>query len=324
MRDRTLLGLSVAAAAGLGYLLVRLPGLQRAIGDVATSIVRPLVLPLIELINVPAFVYCAALAILVAGLVACLVHRFRSVAPRLAEMKAINGSISELPVPRLQGAVRLQDWAQARQRLGSVLMTNSSFVSPWTLFQAESVRSQGVPSRPFSSFVAAEPERRGGADELMHSLPGYFTSIGLIFTFVGLVVALYFAAKGFRTGDIAEARAAIIQLLNAASFKFLTSVSALISALLVSLYARYAGTLVRQQRLRTLERIEIYLANWREKIGTGRPEQRLEPSDLLRRFDDLLSSVATLSSDMKLMLERRGAVAAEASSTEFGGEHVVD
>jgi len=138
----------------------------------------------------------------------------------------------------------------------------------------------------------------------MRSLPAYFTSVGLILTFIGLVVALYFASKGFRTGDMTEARAAIVQLLNAASFKFLTSVSALISALIVSLYGRYGSSAVARERRKTIDRIEVFLSDWREKVGVGQSGETLAPAELLRRFDLLLASVAGLARDVQRMAER--------------------
>ena len=178
----------------------------------------------------------------------------------------------------------------------------------WSAFQAESLRGRGVPGRPFSSFVAAEPSDAAEPGGFMHSLPGTFTSVGLILTFVGLVVALYFAAKGFRTGDMGQAKAAIVQLLNAASFKFLTSVSALISALVVSLYGRYGSAAVRRERRNTLERVEVFLAAWRERVGVGRGGETLAPADLLRRFDALLAAVADLARDVRRLAERDAVV----------------
>ena len=299
--------LAAAVVAALIYGVASSADLQAAIGAAATAMVRPVVVPLVELINAPAFVYCAALAILLAGVAACAVYHVAALRPHLAELRRVRAAVGELPQPRLAGATTPEAWTEARHALGLLLQRHGVFAAGWSAFQAESLRGRGVPGRPFSSFVAAEPSDAAEPGGFIRALPGYFTSVGLILTFVGLVVALYFAAKGFRTGDMAEARAAIVQLLNAASFKFLTSVSALVSALLVSLYGRYGATLVRRERRNTLDRVEAFLADWREKVGVGRGGEPLAPADLLRRMDALLGSVADMARDVKRLAERDAA-----------------
>ncbi len=298
------LWLGACVVAGLAYVTATSPPVQQALGVAATAVVRPIVLPLIELINVPAFVYCAALLIFLAGVAACAVYQFVSVRPYLAELRNIRSAVGDLPQPRLLSASTADAWIDARHRLGALLQSHGMFVAAWSAFQAESLRGRGVPSRPFFSFVAAEPSDGAEPGGFMRSLPAYFTSVGLILTFIGLVVALYFASKGFRTGDMTEARAAIVQLLNAASFKFLTSVSALISALIVSLYGRYGSSVVARERRKTIDRIEVFLSDWREKVGVGQSGETLAPAELLRRFDLLLASVAGLARDVQRMAER--------------------
>ncbi len=297
---RSLVGVALFVVACLVYVVTESSALREQIGAAATAVARPIVVPAVELINVPAFVYVVSLVILTSGIVACLVYRFTVLGPRLAEMRRVRDGVSDLPEPRARPS--RDAWPEARHQLGELLGSHGMFVSAWSAFLAESTRGAGIPQRPFSSFVAQEPDAPSTGDDIMGSLPGYFTSVGLIFTFIGLVVALYFAAKGFRTGDIGEARAAIIQLLNAASFKFLTSVSALISALMVSLFARYAIARTTGDRERTLQKVEIYIAGWREKLGSSFGERGLAPADLLSRFDALLASIQSLSSDVKRLV----------------------
>ncbi len=294
---------TVVIAAAL-FLLASSTTMQSALGAAATSFVRPIAIPLVELINVPAFVYCAALVILLAGFAACGLYQFAVLRPYLFGLRRLRSSLGDLPQPRVSGPTTMEAWIEARHALGLLLQRDGVFVAGWSAFQAEALRERGVPGRPFSSFVAAEPSDAVEPGAFMRSLPGYFTSVGLILTFIGLVVALYFAAKGFRSGDNAQAKLAIIQLLNAASFKFLTSVSALISALLVSLYGRYGAAAIGRERQRTLERIEGYLASWRERVGAGKGADVLAPADLLRRFDALLAGVAGLAEDVRRLAER--------------------
>jgi hypothetical protein len=69
---------------------------------------------------------------------------------------------------------------------------------------------------------------------------GYFTGIGLLLTFVGLVAALKFAAAGVASPDLAIAKEALNALLSAASFKFMTSIAGLGCSLLLSVASRVA------------------------------------------------------------------------------------
>ena len=300
---RALIGGLLLLVASLGYLLKASPELREQIGAAASAVARPIVIPAIELINVPAFVYIVSLVILTSGLLVCVIYRFAVIGPRLSELRHVRTGIGSLQLPRARSGRDREAWPEARHQLGDLLGEHGTFVSAWSAFLAESMRADGIPQRPFSSFVVQEPDRPTAGDDIMASLPGYFTSVGLIFTFIGLVVALYFAAKGFRTGDLGEARAAIIQLLNAASFKFLTSVSALISALIVSLFVRYATARTTGDRDRTVQKIELYLAGWREKVGSSfGGERALAPADLLGRFDALLAGIQALSNDVKRLV----------------------
>lgn len=65
----------------------------------------------------------------------------------------------------------------------------------------------------------------------------YFIGLGLIFTFMGLVAGLYHAGAGMKLGNVEAARDSLILLLNAAAFKFLTSIAGVASALAITLTA---------------------------------------------------------------------------------------
>ncbi|HUZ73033.1 MAG TPA: hypothetical protein VMU87_08600 [Stellaceae bacterium] len=73
---------------------------------------------------------------------------------------------------------------------------------------------------------------------------GYFIGIGLLFTFIGLVAALKFAAAGVASPDLAVAKGALNALLAAASFKFMTSIAGLGGSLMLSVASRSASYVV--------------------------------------------------------------------------------
>lgn len=64
-----------------------------------------------------------------------------------------------------------------------------------------------------------------------HALPNVFVGLGLLFTFVGLVAALHFAAQGVGEADLEHTQEALTNLLHAATFKFYTSIAGLLSSL---------------------------------------------------------------------------------------------
>ncbi|MGI9504339.1 MAG: anti-phage ZorAB system protein ZorA [Geminicoccaceae bacterium] len=68
---------------------------------------------------------------------------------------------------------------------------------------------------------------------IWRALPNYFVGFGLLFTFLGLVAALYFASAAVG-GDVDSAQRELGNLLSAATFKFLTSIAGLFSSIVFS------------------------------------------------------------------------------------------
>ncbi len=83
------------------------------------------------------------------------------------------------------------------------------------------IRTSESPSDYFNMHTAEE----GGVAIGKYAHVGEsFVGIGLVFTFLGLVSGIYFAAQGL-SGDTEQVRAGLTQLLDAATFKFLTSIA---------------------------------------------------------------------------------------------------
>lgn len=235
----------IAAVVGL----IVLAGIVRIVqsGDVSLAdsaghAIKPLIVPLVELINKPTFVYFASVLIVLSAIVLIVAYLRRVVAPESAAIRRAEVEIGVLP------PVKAGDWRAALAEIDAVLARHGVLASAWASFVQRATETGRLPSRRFADYAredSSSPINRQGG--LMAALPSYYTSIGLILTFVGLVVALYFAARGFRSGDMNEARQSIIQLLNASAFKFLTSVAALISAFMVSVAHRAATSRLRRQ-----------------------------------------------------------------------------
>lgn len=69
---------------------------------------------------------------------------------------------------------------------------------------------------------------------LYAALPSYLVSLGLFFTFIGLVAAIAIAAQGLKAADVNTTQAALVQLLDVASLKFLTSVAGISLSIILS------------------------------------------------------------------------------------------
>lgn len=102
--------------------------------------------------------------------------------------------------------------------------------------ETEGVVRQTQPAAQYLNMAAAESA--GFNLRFYQALPNYFVGVGLIFTFLGLVAALYFASAAVGSQNVQEAQAALGDLLRAATFKFLTSIAGLFSSLILSITVR--------------------------------------------------------------------------------------
>ena len=94
--------------------------------------------------------------------------------------------------------------------------------------------AMGYSRRPRDSFDDDLLLEAGVNLRVYHAVPNLLVGGGLLFTFVGLVGALYFASRGIAGGDVAQAQHALHELLAAATFKFVTSIAGLGSSLVFS------------------------------------------------------------------------------------------
>lgn len=71
--------------------------------------------------------------------------------------------------------------------------------------------------------------------KMMAGIPGYFVAVGLLLTFIGIVLALYKAGEASSGQDVSVMQAAMTELLQIASFKFATSIAGLGASLFLSI-----------------------------------------------------------------------------------------
>ncbi len=129
---------------------------------------------------------------------------------------------------------------------------------------------------------------------LYQAVPNILVGIGLFFTFIGLIAALWFASEGVAAENVDEAKAALSELLHAATFKFITSVAGLLSSIIFSWREKahlhqlgeklYAFCLALEERLHfiTLEQLTKHQAD----------ESKRQTEQLSRFNSELAVSIA--------------------------------
>lgn len=130
-----------------------------------------------------------------------------------------------------------------RQRFATIyksLADNPAVGDAWrgyapTLSLAINADAVGYARRPREDFNEVLFGQAGINLRLWHALPNIMVGVGLFFTFLGLIAALFFASRGVAAADIALAQAALRDLLAAATFKFVTSVVGLGSSIVLNL-----------------------------------------------------------------------------------------
>jgi hypothetical protein len=123
-------------------------------------------------------------------------------------------------------------------------LSSSIVAAAWREYRACLRPTDGcilAPSAPHDYIALHAIAGRGFPARFFAAAHGYFTGVGLLLTFVGLVAALKFAAAGVASPDIAVATQALDALLGAASFKFTTSIAGLGCSLLLSAATRMTG-----------------------------------------------------------------------------------
>lgn len=151
-------------------------------------------------------------------------------------------------------------------------------------------------SRPSNYINISEAETSGLHIKFIQAVPNYFVGLGLLFTFLGLVAAIYFASKGISAeADIAETQRSLQKLLKAATFKFLTSIAGILSSLLVAIFYRLVASSLQKRFDGLCEALEQRLVfATSESIAIQQFKELKKQTVQLERFNtDLAFSIAT-------------------------------
>ncbi|MGH2341206.1 anti-phage ZorAB system protein ZorA [Segnochrobactraceae bacterium EtOH-i3] len=161
-----------------------------------------------------------------------------------------------------------------------------------TLVTGGDVLSNTLRPQTFLSFSALK-DRLSGL-KIMPAVPGYFVGLGLLLTFIGLVIALAKATAGTEAARLAAGGAgaeamqvALRELLQAATFKFSTSIAGLAASIALSVLFRVYTVTIEQSLGRFCAALEDRLVYV--------PPQSVT-LEMLRRLDDQLGELKQLTS----------------------------
>lgn len=156
-------------------------------------------------------------------------------------------------------------------------------------------------SAPPGQFINVGAAEAAGLNlRFYQAVPNYFVGIGLVFTFLGLVAALFFASQGVGASDVKVAQRSLGYLLQASTFKFLTSIAGLVASLALSIgyrilvlrLTRGIDRLVRalDQRLVLVDAIGIGLAQTNELRRQNKLLEGLG-TEIAKRLEDSLPAL---------------------------------
>ena len=154
----------------------------------------------------------------------------------------------------MKGCKDTQDFFAKFDEFDSLMMGSKLLKHSWGEYK-ETLLSQKVNStiiestfRPGDFINLIELEHSGLKLKWFNAIPGIFVGVGLLFTFIGLVAALYFASQAIHAvgGENVDAaqqtvrmQGALAQLLGTATFKFWTSIAGLGSSIALGMFYRH-------------------------------------------------------------------------------------
>lgn len=146
-----------------------------------------------------------------------------------------------------------------RDRLRTELEAHPLLGHAWTEFDETLVpHDDGLHNtiRPQTFFNLATLREKVSGLKWQSAEPGYFVGVGLLLTFVGLVIALSKAAASTGAANADDMRHALEALLQAATFKFSTSIAGLAASILLSLVYKFFSIGIESSLHRFCEEME--------------------------------------------------------------------
>ena len=232
-----LLGGGIVALAFISRLLIVEPSQHATDMAAIKTLLYPAARIYLSIFGNPVSGIILSLAIF--GVLFFLLFRFwlELVRPLYRALQGIAAGLRAIHADTLQEA--------AADRVGQVVCSYTPLEGSWHEFERTLLRRQDGEHISFHS--AVRPRTYFNLDSLAGrgldlrsymAFPGYFVGSGLVLTFMGLVAGLFFASQGMKSLNFNDARAALIALLNASTFKFATSIAGILASIILSIVVR--------------------------------------------------------------------------------------
>ena len=274
-------------------------------GHVILEIVRPA----LNIFRSETFAPDMSLAMTLSALVLALYFRFHRVGPACDALRVRTNFLKKCTTNRIFSDNFYEF---------DLLMKEGAFLEPgWNEFVETCLLRDPrlkadieITVRPADFINIHDAEHTGLDIKWFHGLSAVYVGVGLLFTFAGLVAALYFSSAAINAvinmaatpdggSHDADVQRALAQLLNTATFKFLTSIAGLgCSIALAYLDGRWRSKIQRgfDDLCRELERCTVMVTP--ESIAERQYRVLGDIADLLRKMGAATSEpVATLPAD---------------------------
>ena len=198
--------------------------------------------------------------------------------------KAIRTALGPISEPDAERIAFSENFDQIVSSFAASKPKAPQLLQAWREFHETIVDERTSPiqntSRPFPYFQRVEPRQTA-----LIFWSNSFVGIGLVLTFVGLIVALRTAAHGMG-GGASQAQSALTGLLTVSSGKFFTSVGGILASLLLRFYE--AGLTrktraVTQEICELLERGLVYIPP--QRLAAQQLEELKEQTAQLKNFN---------------------------------------
>jgi len=257
-----------------------------------------------------------------------------------ARVKVLTAALGESPEPVAEREAFSRNFMDVAAAMNAPGKGAGALVQAWREFHESMIDETASPirntNRPSTYFHRAGPRQIK-----LVFWSNVFVGIGLILTFLGLVVALHTAANGMRGGDVAQTKIALTTLLTVAGAKFFTSIAGIVA----SLWLRFAEHGLTRRILAAtddictlLERGMLYVPP--QRLAAEQLEVMREQRDELKTFNTDLAlqigekvgaqfqqaiapvsaSLSQLNENISSMSEGMGQGAAKAVAEASGGE----
>lgn len=211
------------------------------------SAVREYLVPLFELFRDERVAIALAIALIVIATCSALWFWLRHMLPWLGALKQAQA--------RIAGAAGTTAFCERFGEIDGLLSGNSRLAHGWSEFKETLIFPDDIARRPLI-LNTARPQTYFNVQAAIDAglplpaylaLPNLFVGLGLLFTFIGLVAALHFAAQGVTSPDVVKAQLSLQALLKAATFKFMTSIVGVGISIVMSAWLRRVVGKLRQR-----------------------------------------------------------------------------